>query len=352
MNPRLTCLFLAAACTLGHAQVTSENNERLREGLKRYPGADANKDGILTLEEGKAYLAKKKPAPAVEAAKPGALKADVVDVAYGPHERNKLDIYLAKNATGPTPLVLLIHGGGFRNGDKSRWANDKVAKDLVSQGISCAAINYPFLPDKPIQDILKDCARAVQYLRAHAEEWKLDKARFAAMGGSAGAGTSLWLATRDDLADPKSEDPVLRESSRLVCAVCNSTQATYDVSRWTSFLGEPTPEIKTDETEAAFFYHLPSIADFQTDAGKAILRECDMLSWISKDDPPVMLNNNQVVDAPTNRGEWLHCIQHARAIQKACAAEGTACVLLQDQPEPKTNAAEFLTQHLLPGKAG
>ena len=46
---------------------------------------------------------------------------------------------------------------------------------------------------------------------AHSPEFNLDKARVAAMGGSAGAGTSLWLAFHDDLADPASPDPVLRE---------------------------------------------------------------------------------------------------------------------------------------------
>ncbi|MDZ4405323.1 alpha/beta hydrolase [Prosthecobacter sp.] len=293
----LPLVFAATAA----AQITSENNDRLREGLKSYPQADTNKDGILTLDEGRAFLAKMKPKTSGEA-KPAAngLKPDVTDVAYGPHERNKLDLYLAKSEQ-PTPVVFLIHGGGFRNGDKSRWSSDKQMSQLLASGVSCVAVNYPFLDAMPIQDILRQCARAVQFTRSKAGEWKLDKMRFASMGGSAGAGTSLWLATHDDMADPKAEDPVLRESTRLVCAVCNATQATYDVTRWESFLGPAKPEFRTSEAEAALFYRLPSIADFTTDKGKAVLKECDMLSWITKDDPPLFLNNTQVVPAPTNR---------------------------------------------------
>ncbi|TDU70965.1 alpha/beta hydrolase family protein [Prosthecobacter fusiformis] len=346
MYTRLFCFLLAGSCTLGHAEITSENNERLKQGLALYPAADTDKDGILTMAEAKAFLAQKKAVPA-SPVKAGALKPDAADVAYGPHERNKLDIYLAKGATGPTPVVVMIHGGGFRNGDKSRWAGEKTMQELLGKGISCVAINYPFLTDKPVQDILRDCGRAVQFLRAHADEWKLDKTRFAAIGGSAGAGTSLWLATRDDLADPKSADPVLRESTRLSCAVCNATQATYDVSRWESFMGPTKPEFGTSEMEAALFYHLPSIESFQTDSGKAILKECDMLSWITRDDPPLLVNNSQVVEAPTNRGEWLHCIHHAREVHKVCAAAEVPCIVLQDQEEPKTNAADFLAQHLI-----
>lgn len=346
------CAFsLVSLALFAQAAITSENNARLRQGLQQYPEADTNGDGLLTMEEAKAFLAKRKVPKSEVASKAGGLKADVSDVAYGPHERNKLDLYLAKGTSGPTPLVIMIHGGGFRNGDKSRWASDQTTKELLGNGISCAALNYPFLPDKPIQDILRDCARAVQFLRANANQWNLDKTRFASMGGSAGAGTSLWLATRDDLADPNATDPILRESTRLSCAVCNATQATYDVSRWESFMGPAKPEFGS-ETEAALFYHLPTLEAMRSDAGKAILRECDMLAWITPGDPPLLVNNTQVVDAPRNRGEWLHCIHHARAVHKQCEVSEVACIVLQDQPEPKTSTTKFLMQHLLPPKQG
>lgn len=347
MNPRLPYLLLASLCTSGYAEITSENNDRLRQGLALYPQADANKDGILTLEEAKVFLASKKAPPAsTTKVAAGALKPDAADVSYGAHPRNQLDLYLAKGTAAATPVVIMIHGGGFRNGDKSRWASDKITQELLARGISCAALNYPFLSDKPVQDILRDCARAVQFLRANASEWNLDKARFASMGGSAGAGTSLWLATRDDLADPLAKDPVLRESTRILCAVCTATQATYDVTRWESFMGPPKAEFGTSKLEAALFYHLPSSETFQTDSGKAILKECDMLSWISKDDPPLLLDNSLVVATPTNRGEWLHCIHHAREVSKVCAAAEVPCIVLQDQKGPKTREADFLVQHL------
>lgn len=346
MKQSLFCLLLLLPPS-GQAQPSSQTDERLKEGLKKFPEADADKDGILTLSEAMAYLAKRKKKGGQETPLAGGLQPDVHDVAYGSHERCRLDLYLAKQAARPTPLVVMIHGGGFRNGDKSRWASDKTTRELLAKGISCAAVNYPFLDHMPVQDILKQCARAVQFLRHRAGEWNLDKARFAAMGGSAGAGTSLWLATRDDLSDPAAADPVLRESTRLSCAVCNSTQATYDVSRWESFLGRPGPEVRTSEAEAALFYHLPSIEAFATDAGRAILKECDMLSWITNDDPPLYVSNPQVVEAPSNRGEWLHCIHHAREVSRECKADGVECIVLQDQPEPRPGVVEFLSKHLL-----
>lgn len=344
-------LCLAFAGTLA-AQVTSDNNEKLREGLKRYPESDTNKDGVLTMEEGLAFLAKMRKKTAASEAAPAAngVKPDKADMAYGTHERDRIDVYLAKGSGQPTPVVFMIHGGGFRHGDKSRWASDKQMSLLLSQGVSCVAVNYPFLEDMPIQDILRHCARAVQFVRSKAGEWNLDKSRFASMGGSAGAGASLWLATHDDMADPKAADPVLRESTRLVGAVCNATQATYDLTRWESFLGPVKPEFSTSEAEGAMFYHLSSKADLATDKGRAILQECDMLGWITKDDPPIYVSNPQVVVTPGNRGEWLHCIHHAREVKKVCTTAGVDCIVAQDQPEPKTDAVSFLLKTLKPAE--
>ncbi len=345
---RLSFLLLLTFAGSLSAQVTSENNDKLREGLKRYPESDANKDGVLTMEEGLAYLGKMRQKKAAEAAKPAAngLKPDIANAAYGTHERDRVDVYLAKSDK-PTPVVFMIHGGGFRNGDKSRWASDKQMKELLDHGVSCVAVNYPFLDQMPVQDILHHCARAVQFVRSKAGEWNMDKTRFASMGGSAGAGASLWLATHDDMADPKSADPVLRESTRLACAVCNSTQATYDLTRWEAFLGPSKPEYGSD-MEGAMFYHLTSKADLATEKGKTILQECDMLAWITKDDPPLYLSNPLVVETPSNRGEWLHCIHHAREVQKTCAAVGVSCVVVQDQPGSKIDAVEFLLRELKP----
>ena len=97
------------------------------------------------------------------------------------------------------------------------------------------AINYRFVTEAdekgvqpPVKWPIEDAARAVQFVRSKAKEWNLDKARIGATGGSAGGCSSLWLLYHDDLADPKSADPVARESTRLFCAGVNGAQTTLD----------------------------------------------------------------------------------------------------------------------------
>lgn len=148
------------------------------------------------------------------------------NVAYGDHERHVLDLYLVESEA-PTPLVVFIHGGGFRAGSKDK-ANRRLIETLHGSGISLAAINYRLTDSAKAPAQMHDAARAVQFLRHHAKEYNLDPDRFGATGGSAGAGMSLWLAFHDDLADPKSEDPIARQSTRLTCAAVTQGQTSYD----------------------------------------------------------------------------------------------------------------------------
>ena len=64
--------------------------------------------------------------------------------------------------------------------------------------------------------------------RIKAAELGIDPDRIAACGNSAGAGISLWVGFHDDLADPTSDDPVSRQSSRLACMGVVGAQTSYD----------------------------------------------------------------------------------------------------------------------------
>ncbi len=334
-------VVLAAILTVGSRPALAQQSmlERLEQAspqqiqklLPRFPQADANQDGTLTRDEALAYAREKLGTPQKKPTTAG-VRPTHADVAYGPHERNTLDFWQAEG-TGPRPLVIFIHGGGFVGGDKSKWHNDKNLRQLLTAGVSCAAINYRFLQHAPIQDILHDAALAVQVLRSRATDWELDPAKFAAWGGSAGAGTSLWLASRDDLADPADEDPVRQQSSRVQAAVLNATQATYDLTRWDTFLGPADPSWQRNDQEQGLFYHFTSIEQLQTPEAQSVLRECDMLSWIDAADAPVYVSNPGPDRPPTNRGEYVHHPAHAREIQNACDACGVVCHW-QQSPTP------------------
>jgi acetyl esterase/lipase len=175
---------------------------------------------------------KAKPKPKPEP--PARPNPTVADYAYAKdHERRTFDFWQAKSDK-PTPVVLLIHGGGWTGGDKRTYGANMI-DPFLKQGISVAAINYRFIAqameqgvEPPVKACLHDAARALQTIRSKATEWNVDPQRVGSTGGSAGACTSLWLALHNDIADPKSSDPVARQSSRLSCAAVTGAQTSLD----------------------------------------------------------------------------------------------------------------------------
>ncbi|MBI5394666.1 MAG: alpha/beta hydrolase [Verrucomicrobia bacterium] len=350
-----TLLILLAALVLPAADVTAQRDiapEQLQQLLKRFPDADANGDGKLTLEEARAYRQKMtgKRGGKADATKVSLPTPTHADVSYGPHERNVLDLWLAKSGK-PTPLVVFIHGGGFVGGDKSKASADSI-KRCLDAGVSFMAINYRFRQHAPIQDILRDAARAIQFVRHDAAKYNLDPKRVASYGGSAGAGTSLWLAVHDDLTDPKSSDPVLRESSRIAAAGCMNGQATYDMTEWEKVVGNFKSEWLRGEDEDVKFYHFKNHDDFKTPEGKKILADCSMIRQITQDDPPIIMTCTMPDGEPENRGHLLHHPRHAQAIKKRCDEAGVKCEIhtgdsaASNRANASADVVGFLLKHL------
>ncbi len=207
-------------------------------------------------------------------------EADHKLVAYGKDKRQVLHLWLPKTKS-PAPLVLHYHGGGFVVGDIREKTHSRTAAMCNAAGIAYADVEYRLLNQAMLHEIMNDCARAVQFLRHNAKKYNLDKTRVASYGESAGAGASLWLATRDDLADPNSKDPVLRESSRLTAAGGFWVQATFDVIQWPKILGLP-------EDKTPYWGMVKSSKILLGEKRFNELRkEMDMLGNMDKNDPPM-----------------------------------------------------------------
>jgi acetyl esterase/lipase len=222
----------------------------------------------------------------------------VADFAYSKeHERQKFDFWQAKSDK-PTPLVLLIHGGGWVNGDKTGWGTKDI-QPYLDQGISVASLNYRFIAqgmeqkvEPPVKTCLTDAARALQTLRSKAKEWNLDPKRVGSTGGSAGACTSLWLALHNDLADPKSSDPIARESSRLACAAVSGAQTSLDPKELREWIPNATYGGHAFGF-AAQGRSRPQEFDLLIENREKVMpwiKEYSPIELVSSDDPPIYLD--------------------------------------------------------------
>ena len=168
-------------------------------------------------------------------------------------------------------------------------------------------------------------------------------------------GTSLWLAFHDDMADPQSPDPVLRESTRLTCAGSIAGQFSYDVLRWPEVLGEDAVRIFSESTEAHSFYGLKSEEEVRGPIGQKIRASCDMFGLISKDDPAVFLNASMRGGEITDRNQYLHHPKHSQVIYDRCRELGLVALAdipaLQLKPTPggPANLRDFFLQQLKVG---
>ncbi len=270
---------------------------------------------------------------------------DVKNEVYGPHERNRLDLWMA-DGEGPRPLLVFIHGGGFRGGDKSN-VDIGLLRGCLEAGITFAAVNYRFSQMAIYPAPMHDCARAIQHIRLNAEKWNIDPAHVAATGGSAGAGISEWLAFHDDMADPEAEDPVARQSTRLSCAIAKSAQSTYDPR----VIKEIIPGNAYKESALIQLFGLPpdwnwdrDEVDAETDA---LIRDGSPINHLSEGDAPVFVFHVERQNTPGN----IHHSNFGKHLKEAMDKLGIQCVRRMDTDyETPGGALEemmaFLKKHL------
>jgi len=278
---------------------------------------------------------------------------------YGPHKRNVLDLYLAES-TGPSPLVLYIHGGGFRGGDK-RSLNVSEARSYLNAGFSIAAINYRLTDTAPAPAAYLDCARALQFLRHNAEKWNIDPQLAASTGGSAGAGTSMWLAFHDDLAEADSSDPIARQSTRLTCVAVRNGQSSYD-PRFAEKIGIPRPNFERHPFFLPFYGINPFFLPFygikadEIDSPRAyeLYRQAAPITYVSEDDPPALLMYsypNKKVTKETPLGLIVHHPRFGIALKEQLDKLGIECIVQYEENAVPVTPVEFIRRQFNRAKA-
>lgn len=278
-------------------------------------------------------------------------KASFIDERYGKHPRNTFDIWLAKS-DAPTPLVIYIHGGGFVAGDKSKYYDMPDWIPLLENGISIATINYRFMNEAPygILASMNDSKHCLQYIRYHANKYNIDKNRIACCGGSAGAGTSLWLAFSDNMAEPENEDPVLRESTKITCAGAFSTQATYDFYRWDDVFNFQVSKLPEAELFILQAFGFNPSEKINTQAQTEIRNSLDLLGKMHKNAAPIFVKNHYENKISKDPDTILHHPLHAKALKEKAERVGLEAIVcapaLGIEDESGKSAVDFFIEKL------
>ena len=224
---------------------------------------------------------------------------ELLDLPYvtNGHERQKLDLYLPEVPDkNPRPVLVRIHGGAWRHGDKS--AQQGVA-GYVKQGYIGVAINYRFSQQAIFPAQIEDCKAAIRWLRAHAEEFGIDPERIGVVGSSAGGHLAALLGTTGDSQQFNVGENL--DFSSTVCAVVDNFGPTdlIEVSRTPGFenrMSMVTQLLGGTVTEK------PELA-----------AQANPITFITPEDPPFLIIHGDADPiVPLNQSELLHA-----ALEKA-----------------------------------
>ncbi|HKP16335.1 MAG TPA: alpha/beta hydrolase, partial [Gemmatimonadaceae bacterium] len=141
--------------------------------------------------------------PSADAQRRAAIPADVRivrDVAYGTDPKQRFDVYAPKGVRN-APVILMVHGGAWRTGDKrSRGVVGRKVERWSREGIVVISVNYRMLPGTNPVEQARDVARALAAAQARLAEWGGDPGKVVLMGHSSGAHLVALLDARPSLA--------------------------------------------------------------------------------------------------------------------------------------------------------
>ncbi|NJN98038.1 MAG: alpha/beta hydrolase [Anaerolineales bacterium] len=208
------------------------------------------------------------------------------DVAYVDNAgTQKLDLYVPSGA-GPFPVVVNIHGGGFKLGDKS-MVDQALGKRLLDAGYAIASIDYRLSGEAQFPAAVLDAKSAVRFLRANAAQYKLNPDKIAAFGQSAGGNLASMLGTSGDVAE--FDDPSLGNAG-----VSSRVQAVINWFGPTDF-GQMDAQAKAQGCSASDQKHNEADSFESVYLGAAVpavpelVQKANPITYISSDDPPFLI---------------------------------------------------------------
>jgi acetyl esterase/lipase len=280
------------------------------------------------------------------------------NVKHGSDDNDIMNVWLVESDE-PTPVIVHIHGGGFKSGKLTGLLSKSLMQRFQEANISYISIDYRLIDANhtEIQPLLRDLretlahiGRAIQFIRSRSEEWNIDPNLLGCTGGSAGAAASMWLAFHDDMADASNADPVLRESTRIACAYAtNVAGVSMDpLNPERIRLGKTTPVKRSMQSRAASL-GLSSIEEARsllvTPEMRKIRKDLGLIEWISADDPPVALYNITPYDTYNGNVHNPHSIP---VIKKYCEENGVECIsiMFNTPKEEIVETYDFLIEKL------
>jgi len=186
----------------------------------------------------------------------------------------KLDIYQPKGLKKSRPVLIFIHGGGWRKGKKEDYLLYLI--DFAKRGYITATISYRLIPQGRYPAAVEDAKCAVRWIRAHAADYLIDPDKMAVIGGSAGGHLALMIGYSSDVRELDGNCSADTVSSRVQAVV--DLYGPVDLT---------TPYARTHKTTLSFLGK-------PYDAIPEIYAQASPATYITADDPPTLIFHGSI----------------------------------------------------------
>ncbi|MCC6539872.1 MAG: DUF3237 family protein [Bryobacterales bacterium] len=249
---------------------------------------------------------------------------DLAYAAPSPHPRQKLDLYWFPGAVAvPRPLIVWIHGGAFRAGDKT----EGISLAPLEWGYAMASLNYRLSGDAKFPAQIDDVKAALRWLREHASEYGIDPARIGVWGSSAGAHLASLAAVTQPVqcvVDFFGPSDFLSISSQAVPPLSTIDRARPDAPEWQLLGG-------------------------MLDEKRALAAEASPITHVSRDDPPFLIfHGDRDPLVPLAQSETFHAaLRQAGVDSTFVPVPGAAHDRMAIWKLHRHHVREFFDRHLL-----
>lgn len=288
--------------------------------------------------------------------------ASHTNASYGPYPENTFDLWLPPSVENAPPsgrpVIIYIHGGGWRVGNKYTFLSRDAVQPFLDAGIAFASIDYRLTGDLTysLPAPVHDAARAVQYIKYHADRYGLDSSRVALSGFSAGGASVMWLLYHSDLADPNSDDPIERTSTKVQAGTVFCGQSSIDPRTIEPWIGQNVVKHnmilnavgETDYDEMMKNYEYQHAAVF---AEYSPINHVLSAAKAEGGAPPLFMVYEQWQELPCQKqGQCIHHGMFGAKMKERCDEAAVEChLVIQDTPQRSLfydSPAEFLFDKL------
>ncbi len=212
---------------------------------------------------------------------------EIENIPFKTLENRRLYLDAFMNTSENNPAVILVHGGGWKSGDKSHMK--PMAEYIASKGYSCFAIEYRLSDEAQYPEGIYDVKEAIQFIKSNAKKFHIDTTKVAVLGTSSGAQMATLVGTTNH--NPKFEQQTEHASSTAVQAIVN-------LDGVIAFIHP-----KSSEGKMASWW-LGGTSKEKPE----IWKEASALTHVDKNTPPILFISSQYERFQAGREEMIHIL--------------------------------------------